>query len=723
MFSSRRPLYPGFLLSLTLLIIASLPLSAAESLTLTVQTIEGKAQVQRSGRHSWEKLSTGRRLSDNDLIETDFNSRLTLKLSDGGSAIIGSDSRTLIAIVKKSRTGGEEAGFSLLSGGILLGAIGHPLAVYTGNAVGEIDSGVLAVMIETEGRRTGLLNLGGEALIRGIMQQKSRKLSPGRASFVIPGRDPVFHIPISYRHVAALKRLFGDDCIEKQLQASNIIPLDDKQADNSLALSLQESNDSLGTGRQFYERLFSLNKIWGSILSDRSIVERPYTPVLRPSTPSDSALSVGLTGDIGHFNTTARTYAELVPCWKNDRIEAALRLSIAQNTADQKITGLNSTAGILDKLEHLTVGSVADSLYFTAGTLYDLTLGNGLMVNHFRNDDNNSIFHPLGIAGEARYSNLLDIKGFLADVTDPSLGGVYVKSCPSIYTFGAGYYFDGNPYRRPPSDSGLRYTNPWPPSRTVVDTAKGQAGVGTYEITLGANGICYYGFQSKVLLDFAQDRFGGIDNGDLYKIPDIELNWPGIALSFGFMLEKGTIVSDEFDEFYYSRRSFFRGDTLLTENTSLTGKRLARTLYINYAANLGTGIDFSAGYSQVLGPDSAIKVLTTVANAGSNEPVYSPDYSFHLRLSLDDRAVSFIKYASVYACQNHAGLFPPSGAFLDTWNSEAGFDFMTRPLIQSFSLQGGGRYYHVDNDFSSTGDGYPGKGVWEFSLGAVWGML
>ena len=70
-------------------------------LTIVVQGIEGKATIQRSGKHSWEKVSAGRKLSDNDLVETDFNSRLTLKLSDGGSAIIGSDSKTLIAISEK----------------------------------------------------------------------------------------------------------------------------------------------------------------------------------------------------------------------------------------------------------------------------------------------------------------------------------------------------------------------------------------------------------------------------------------------------------------------------------------------------------------------------------------------------------------------------------------------------------------------------------------------
>ena len=58
-------------------------------------------------------------------------------------------------------------------------------------------------------------------------------------------------------------------------------------------------------------------------------------------------------------------------------------------------------------MDHLTVGdAVAIRSIAPSGALNDVTLGDGLIVNHFRNDDDNRLFHPLGISGEAKYSNL-----------------------------------------------------------------------------------------------------------------------------------------------------------------------------------------------------------------------------------------------------------------------------------------------------------------------------
>ncbi len=694
---------------------------------MSVQAVEGKVQVQRSGKHSWEKVSVGRRIFDNDLLQTDFNSRLTLKSSDGAGAIIGSDSKTLISIVNKSpAAGGREVGYSLLSGGILLNATGHErLSVYTGNAVGEVDSGVLATYIETEGRQTGLFNLGGSVLIRGILQQKGRKLLPGRASFVIPGRDPVFHIPLSYRHVASLKRLFGDSYIDTQLQVSKIVPLEDKQVDNSLALSLQESEDSLAPGRLFYEPLFSLNKIYGSILDDRSATDRSYTPICRPTSLSDSVFSVALFADVGFGDNAFSGYNQIIPSLKSGIFEGALRLPDVDSQSSVYLKGLVTERGILNMVDHLTLGNAGDSMYVTAGALRDITLGQGLIVNHFRNFDNNRIFQPIGIAGEVKYSSIFDASGFIADVTDPALGGFYIKSSPSIYTFGVGCYFDANQYGHTSDTDDLRFTRQWPSSSATYYTGPGRAGVADYEVDLGATIASWYDFSSRVFVDYAQNRSGGGDDGDIYRMPDIELNWPGTSLSFGLMLETGTIISDEFDQSYYSRRAFFKGDTVFTENTVLDRNRFARTLFVNFAKNIARGVDLNAGYTLVFGSDNPYAGQFDTASPGNGRSVSSNDYSFNVRLSLNQEALPFITYASVYAFQNHAELFPASGGFMSSWNSEAGFEFMTQPIFSSVSLQGGARYFYVDKGpFPNENDVIdPGEGVWDLSLGLVWSIL
>jgi hypothetical protein len=191
------------------------------------------------------------------------------------------------------------------------------------------------------------------------------------------------------------------------------------------------------------------------------------------------------------------------------------------------------------------------------------------------------------------------------------------------------------------------------------------------------------------------------------------------------MLEAGTIISDEFDQSYYSRRAFFKGDTVYTENTALDRNRFARTLFFNFARNIARGADLSGGYSMVLGEDDPYAGSFDTASPGNGKSVSSRDYSFNIRLSLNQEALPFIAYASVYAFQNHAGLFPASGGFMSSWNCEAGFEFMTQPIFSSVSLRGAARFYYVDKGpFPDANDAIdPGEGVWDLSVGVVWSIL
>ena len=205
----------------------------------------------------------------------------------------------------------------------------------------------------------------------------------------------------------------------------------------------------------------------------------------------------------------------------------------------------------------------------------------------------------------------------------------------------------------------LRFTKIQSPTSLFPDTSKGPSGVGIYELDLGVIISKWYDFESKMLVDFAQDRLDGADQGEIYKMPTIELDWPGQTFSFGYMLETGRIISDEFDEFYFSRRSFFKGDTCSPKTPRSTGSAGSPGV-VTYGTSLGKGIDFNAGFSKVIGADFPFDTIMT----RNNNPVASNDYSFNLRFAMNEKALSFIKYASLYARQNHAGLFPPSGGLL-----------------------------------------------------------
>ena len=169
-----------------------------------VNDLEGTAKVQRVQKQKWEKISVGTKLADNDIIETYFQTRISIKMADGTVVLFGSNSKALLNISYREISGRKttNASFSLFNGGMLTKAVDKAkVSVFTTNAVGEIDSGTLAIVVDTKSGETGFLSLGGKATIRNISQQKGIKLEAGYTTIVIPGREPAPPLSLSFRHV------------------------------------------------------------------------------------------------------------------------------------------------------------------------------------------------------------------------------------------------------------------------------------------------------------------------------------------------------------------------------------------------------------------------------------------------------------------------------------------------------------------------------------------
>jgi len=140
-----------------------------------------------------DKISVGTKLADNDIIETYFQTKVTIKMADGTIVLFGSNSKALLNISSKEIAGRKitEASFSLFNGGMLAKAINMAnVIIFTTNAVGTIDSGTLSVIVDAKSGETGFLELGGKAVVRNISQQKGMDLSTGFTTIVIPGRSP-----------------------------------------------------------------------------------------------------------------------------------------------------------------------------------------------------------------------------------------------------------------------------------------------------------------------------------------------------------------------------------------------------------------------------------------------------------------------------------------------------------------------------------------------------
>ena len=696
--------------------------------------LEGTAKVQRVQSQKWEKASVGTKFSDNDIIETYFQSRITIRLADGTIVLFGSNSKALLNLSSREIAGSKsvQASFSLFNGGMLAKAIAKAhVSIFTTNAVGEIDSGTLSVIVDTKSGETGFLGLGGKSAVRNISQQISLTLDAGYTTIVVPGREPAPPLSLSLRHVVILRHFFGEKLISDELRASSITPVNDQNSGYGRATvsatGHESDNDRVRFDLLSYQPVFNLRKIYGSILDDRENNDRLYRPIVQPAFSPDAKGSAELQSNTGISDRSSALFA-LVPEYRFPYVEGGLRFAFGTDYQSKFKSGFNSLPAIIDKIEHITAGSVDDSLYLTAGTLRDITFGNGLLVNHFRNSENNLIYHPLGLAGKAFLFNQVTIDALLDNVATPSLMGVHAAWDISMYTFGAGLYYDPDQYLQVNDSEDMRYTR-YKSAAVFPDTSKFTGAVSMYEINLATAIADYYNLALYAILDFAQKRENGLNDGYMVR-PTLTLEQPHYTTGVGMLIENGRVISGEFDEFYSSRHAFLKYgptiDTLLTLNTALDKRRYVNSLLFTFKANPLKFLDIDLKYTQAFVSKNAYAfgVSDTAPDSVKSKSVHTPlDYSFDFKCAINDRLIPYVNYLDVYMRQSHALLYPHSGGFLSSWNSEAGFDFASKPIYANVSLVLGGRLFYLDkgpnpNDMIDATDR-----IVELSAGVRWDLM
>ncbi|MCU0608426.1 MAG: hypothetical protein MUF22_01495 [Chitinispirillaceae bacterium] len=715
-------------LSLLSVIIVSLQFAIIAQPVFEVENVDGTVKVQRMQKQKWAKVSPGQKLSDNDIVETFFQSRLVMRLGNDITVIFGSNSKALLSL---SSTGGPkkdqaEANFSLFSGGILLKTQGKTrLSVYTTNAVAEISRGSMVVIVDAKSGETGVQVLGDTAMVRNISKQEGKPLPLGYTTIILPNRDPTPPLFLSVRHVAVLKHFFGDQYISGELKSAAITPTDNLGSANKILVSQNGKTDKKKSDNFTYKRIFNLGKIYNSILTDRAENDPPYKPAVRPCAASGRPGSVSVTSDLGVSDQGLTTGFTFMPHVSYRFIDAGLRFRTASNHVSERLTGYGSTDAWLDMMEHLTIGSVRDSVCLTAGTLRDVTMGNGLIVSRFRNSDNNRIYNPFGVSVVAPIANVAVVKAFMADVTTGSTGGVHLTGDISPFFLGAGFYFDSDPYAVWQDTGALRYTRLLQSDPTFPAASLRQKQLSVYELSFQAIVTESPDFSMTLVCEFAQKLESGRNDGYIISLPKVFLAWPAISSSIGLKLENGRIISGQFDEFYYSRRSFTAAasaDTVLTANTVLSRTRKVFGGVFSFQANPVRGLDVGAGLQHDF---FAKNVFTMWNDSLDGIRVSSPeDFSLDIHVSTDSALIRALKYSTLYLRQHHGRLYPRTGTYFSSWNMEAGFELITRPLLfNTVSFTAGGRMFYLDHGPHPDNVITTGDRIMELSAGITGGFL
>jgi hypothetical protein len=700
-------------------------ITIAQDQLFEVLSIEGSAKIQKSHKRIWEKIQIGDKINDNDLVETFFQTKMLVRFGEKNLIILGSNSKALLNIVAGEKQGVSNVNLTLFSGGLFAKAIEKcHISIYTANAVGEIDTGSISTVADSKSGETGFQLLGGTAFVRNIAQQNGKTLRAGLTTMILPNKEPTAPLYITNRHVAVLKHYFGSDYIEMELDAYGIKPTEEQ--DDRISFSHSFSSKAAEYSDEgMHHKLFNIDKIYGSIIEDRNHNTTFYNPIAPPLKLFSNKTTLSLLTDFAFTSDGLRQKHTIVVDRNLGVFDAGIRFSTGQNSKSVMQFGFNSLQGILDKIHHLTIGNIQDSIYLKLGTIDNMTFGYGLIVNEYSNRNINSLYNPLGVSGQLRLYDILEIKLFLNEIVKLQSGGIYIGINPSVYHLDFSYVFDINQYRSSIPVEAYRFSTQKANSRSFPEENANPSSAHIYNIDFGVEIFSYYDFIFNLRAEFAQKLLNGND-GYAFRIPYFSFDLEKYSIGCGFLIQQGRLLSGLFDSHYQSDRyrikdgeSSFIPDTLITLTNAYSKKRYAVGFDLLFKINPYKGVDIQFEWQQDLSNKYSI-LLPGDTTKGRDAP---GDFSLKLSGRINETLVKYLRYGEFYITQNHGAIIPYNGMFFKSWDFESGMYALSKPLFFNLAFELGASFFYFDVgsrlDNEVTGTDF----IFELSAGVRWGFL
>jgi hypothetical protein len=693
--------------------------SAAGSFTVT--TVDGSARIQRADKKTPDEAAPRSKIQDNDMVETFFQARMAASFGAGSTAILGPNSKGLFNItehVRKNVTVAE-ASFTLFGGGLFVKTV-PPMhvAVYTSNGVAEMDSGVISAVVDSKSNETGFQVLAGTAQVRNVAQQTPRDLTAGQTTMILPGREPTAPLYLTSRHVTVLRLFFGADNITHELQTSNITPTEDISSDQRLRLSdnilfSKTQRDNAGIGS--YKRQFSLDKIYDRIFDDQLRSGGLYHPVTQLGPLFDNAFDLGVTSSFALTQGGVSPLFTVTPTYRAGFVSLGLRATIAAN--DTKQLGFYSPSGgirgILDMVDHAEVGYRADSLFLCLGPLADYTIGDGLIVDHYENRNPYSLFQPLGLYGKAGLAFGLTADGFVSDVSDFSVGGLFVSYQPGSFRIGVGYYYDLSQTQPMHLQGDGRFVA----IRDTTPATKDPA-VHIVQGSLSVDLVSRQDLTAQLSAEVA-GRVHNPGHGLVLRLPAFDASFSHVDCRLALVVESGQLISRQLNWFYPTNRYRVIADSsgavsFLTQDGALSPDRQTGAVEASFSANPHKGADLRLTLKH-----DVVARYTTPGDSASRRL----DYDYDVRVVLNDSLLFFVKYAEFVLGNAHGSTYPATGRYTSSWGFRGGIHVLTTPLLYNIAVQAGFDYYLLDIDSPPNGRVDPGDRIMEASVGLRWGFM
>lgn len=205
-------------LSFLFLILLTICSYSSQPPFVTIDSLSGRAEVQRAGRQNWELVKMGTKLFDNDIIRALDKSYARLKWRNGSMIFVHSNSQILINLHKDSVNNTFLQRATVFFGAVYfvvqkilpreVSSI-YETKVYTPTAILAIRGTSFNVDVDKENGTTIASITNGTVLVQNILQKESLYLEAGYKTTIAMNAPPIRPAPLLDEDINAIKKWVG----------------------------------------------------------------------------------------------------------------------------------------------------------------------------------------------------------------------------------------------------------------------------------------------------------------------------------------------------------------------------------------------------------------------------------------------------------------------------------------------------------------------------------
>ncbi|MDD5673099.1 MAG: FecR domain-containing protein [Chitinivibrionales bacterium] len=213
-------------LSLCFMIVLPYSLLAADQF-LTLDSLAGKAEVQKAGQEQWVLVKNGEKLFNNDLIRVLDKSTARLKFSNGSLMYVRQNSQILISLFENSETNLISKHITVFFGAVFfivkktlpLGPLDlDDIKVYTPTSVVSMRGTSFLVSVDEKSGASDVEVINGTVLVRNILKNVSLFIGAGYKTNVALSTDPVLPVALLQADIDAIKLWVPMFIMEREME-------------------------------------------------------------------------------------------------------------------------------------------------------------------------------------------------------------------------------------------------------------------------------------------------------------------------------------------------------------------------------------------------------------------------------------------------------------------------------------------------------------------------